>query len=94
MEKIIDMNAYLSKQEQKSILDFITTLTKLSPIEMLGISTILKVPIYAATDQKPKLEDAETRPIEEIIGDMIEAFHVLNREQKRNMLRLMKGKLA
>lgn len=85
---------YLDKREQRMVLDFISELTRLEPMELLGAARMLNVEIFETSpDNKPRLSEAQVRPIDMIIIDLLEGFDALNYEHKKNMLKLLKGKL-
>ena len=91
---VMHMKEYLDKREQRMVLDFITELTQLEPIELLGAAHMLNVNIYETNpDNKPGLDEAQIRPIDTIIIELLDNFDALSYEHKKNMLKLLKGKL-
>lgn len=91
---IINIQEALTEKETKITLNFITALTKLTPIELMGAATMLNVSVYEkGKEKKPSLTEAKPRPVEEVIIDLLDAFNALELIQKQNMIKLLKGKL-
>lgn len=98
MEKsVVNMGDYLTKEQHKSVLTFISLLAKLDIVKIIGCAKLLKVKVFE--DQpgnvqegvKPTAENIVIRPTEDIMRNMLDAFMALNRDQKRGILRLIKA---
>lgn len=92
MNKIIDFKKKGEKLESADKgMEFVMRLTKLEPMEVYGVATLLKVKVSIAPEgEKPTIQNTTLRTAEELFSDMIDAFVLLNREDKRHLLKLMK----
>ena len=92
-DKIICMNDYLTTRQQKDVLKFLKLLTKLEPLELIGVSKILGV---EAIDIELKAEGervvANVSPhiAENIISDSIDAFLKLDNAQRKNLFKILR----
>lgn len=78
-------------------------ISKLEPQEFLGVCKILNIPVYEeGHEAKQKVKDKNGKEVEitystkprdftELWGDMCEKVHGLNREQKRNLDKLVRA---
>ena len=93
MGDVVDMQEYLSKEQEKAVLKFVAALTKLDMVKILGCARTLGIkvalPAPEGTKATPENLGKYIRPIDEVVGEMIEAFVKLNREDKRNLLKML-----
>lgn len=66
----------------KAALQFVNAIVKLNPIEFIGVSKILCVPMVNT--------EKEARQFDDILSDMIDNFIKLNRRNKRELLQILK----
>lgn len=92
-EKVIKLDDYLTSKQQKDVLKFITLLAKLEPLELIGVSQILGIEIVTI-DVKAEgdkvLANATANIAENIISESIDAFLQLNRQQRKNLFKLLR----
>lgn len=70
------------KVSEKTIIEFITAITKLNPVEFVGLAKVLCTPVVD--------ENNEPREFEEILQDMIDRFAGTGRRQRRDILKVVK----
>lgn len=92
-EKVIKLDDYLTSKQQKDVLKFITLLAKLEPLELIGVSQILGIEIITI-DVKAEgdkvLANATANIAENIISESIDAFLQLNRQQRKNLFKILR----
>lgn len=92
-EKVIKLDDYLTSKQQKDVLKFITLLAKLEPLELIGVSQILGIEIVTI-DVKAEgdkvLANATANIAENIISESIDAFLQLNRQQRKNLFKILR----
>ena len=66
----------------KAALKFVNALLQLNPVEFLGVSKILCVPVVDS--------EKEPRQFDEILSDLIDNFIKLNRRNRRELLSILK----
>ena len=71
-----------SKVSPKTFLSFIEEVSKLSEVELVGLSKILCVPILD--------KDENERPFEEILSDMMDKFLMVKRGKRKEILKMIK----
>lgn len=62
--------------------EFLTLLTKLEPIEFYGLCKVLCIQLEV---------DNEPRPFEKILDDILTKFPALNRKQRRDIIKVLRG---
>lgn len=65
---------------------FLRQLTKLEPIEFLGLARLMKIPIMREHKED---EELAPREFEEVLADMVQKYETLNRKQRRNLLKML-----
>lgn len=68
---------------QKQLLGFLNQVNKLSDIEFIGLARFLNIPLVENDDDKTP------RPAEFIISDLIDIYIGLNRNQKKNLKKIL-----
>lgn len=68
---------------QKQLLGFLKQVNKLSDIEFIGLARFLNIPLVENDDDKTP------RPAEFIISDLIDIYIGLNRNQKKNLKKIL-----
>lgn len=71
-----------NKVSSKIVIDFLELVTQLEPIEFVGLSKILCVPLV---NQKN-----EPREFEDILSDMIDKFISTRRKQRKDIIKVLK----
>lgn len=92
-EKVIKLDDYLTSKQQKDVLKFITLLAKLEPLELIGVSQILGIEIVTIdvkTEGDRVLASATANIAENIISESIDAFLQLNRQQRKNLFKILR----
>lgn len=90
---ILSMEDHLKRRDEKELLNFIRLLTKLSLIEILGIAHMLQVVVFRNEIKEDKIEEAELRPFEDFVPEMLEKYLMLDSTQRKNIKNLMEGKV-
>ena len=67
---------------QKAILEFLTLLNQLEPVEMAAISKILCVKLAD--------ENGETKEGKTIVEEIVRSFSLLGRKQRRELIKVMR----
>ena len=72
---------------------FIMSLPNMEPVEFIGLAKLLKVSTMEQIEGSEgiKKEDYAPRPFEKVLEDVLIAFKGLNRERKREIMKLMKA---
>lgn len=90
---VLDLGKILTEKDQRMVLNFISSLSKLNPIEILGCARSMGVRVSndapKGTKATPENMDKYLRGTEEILVDAIDAYLLMNRENKRKLLRLI-----
>ena len=71
-----------NKVSSKIVIDFLELVTQLEPIDFVGLSKILCVPLV---NQKN-----EPREFEDILSDMIDKFISTGRKQRKDIIKVLK----
>ena len=66
----------------KTVINFLELVTQLEPIEFVGLSKILCVPILD--------KDKNERPFEDILSDMMDKFLMIKRGKRKEILNMIK----
>lgn len=69
----------------KEIDNFINTITKLEPVEFMGLARVLKVPLFTGEG-----EAREARDFTDVFSDVLENFSKCARPRRREILKLVK----
>lgn len=69
---------------EKEFYEFLELLSKLNPIEFIGIATWLRVPQFS--DEKRE----NPRPIEDVMSDIMDAFISLSHTKRKQIVSTMK----
>ena len=67
---------------QKAVLEFLTLLNQLEPVEMAAISKILCVKLAG--------ENGETKEGKVIVEEIVRSFSLLGRKQRRELIKVMR----
>ncbi len=82
------MNFNLKDKTKYKYPEFSNALLRISPQELLGVASVLGVKLY--TDEK----DENDHPIPQdgmiIIGEILSKYETLNRDARRNLLKIVK----
>lgn len=92
-EKVIKLDDYLTSKQQKDVLKFITLLAKLEPLELIGVSQILGVEIInidVKGEGNKVMAHSTANIAENIISESIDAFLQLNRQQRKNLFKILR----
>lgn len=73
---------------EKNFNEFIELITKLEPIEFLGITKIFCIPIVTKTN-----DEIIDRPFDEILSDLLDAFVALGCNQRREIIKVLRASL-
>ena len=68
---------------EKQLLNFLNQVNKLSDIEFIGLARFLNIPLVESD------EDKTPRPAEFIISDLIDIYIGLNRNQRKNLKKIL-----
>ena len=69
------------KISEKTMIKFITGITKLEPIEFIGLTKVLCTPIVD--------DENNPREFDDILSDMIDRFVSTGRRQRRDILKVI-----
>lgn len=69
------------KVSEKMIIRFITGITKLEPIEFIGLTKVLCTPIVD--------EENNPREFEDILSNMIDRFVATGRRQRKDIIKII-----
>lgn len=69
--------------------DFIRAIAKLSADQLIGVARVLNVNLM--TDEKDENGKAIMRDGQDIVADMLNNYAALNRNQRRNLLKIIKA---
>ena len=69
--------------------DFIRAIAKLSADQLVGVARVLGVKLM--TDEKDENGKAIMRDGQDIVNDMLNNYAALNRNQRRNLLKIIKA---
>ena len=78
----LKMEKNKNKVSSKIVINFLELVTQLEPIEFVGLSKILCVPLV---NQKN-----EPREFEDILSDMIDKFISTGRKQRKDIIKVLK----
>ena len=70
----------------KELIQFITYINNLEPIEFTGIAKILCVSVFADNAE----EEKKVRKYEDILSDLMDNFCLLGRRQRREVFKLLR----
>ena len=93
MDKVIDFNDYLTQKQQKEILKFLSLLTKLDELELVGVAHILgvnSVKIQKEVESDPTIQDAKMEITNSILSETIDAFVQLDNNKRKNLFKLLR----
>ncbi len=93
MDKVIDFNDYLTQKQQKEILKFLSLLTKLDGLELVGVAHILgvnSVKIQKEVESDPTIQDAKMEITNSILSETIDAFVQLDNNKRKNLFKLLR----
>lgn len=69
------------KVSEKMVIRFITGITKLEPIEFIGLTKVLCTPIVD--------EENNPREFDDILSDMIDRFVATGRRQRKDIIKII-----
>lgn len=71
---------------------FVKTLPYLEPVEFVGLAKILSVPTITWSEDKetPIKESIQTRPMDEVIEDMMDKFLALPKHRRKEINQMLK----
>lgn len=70
----------------KEIDNFINIISKLQPVEFMGLARVLKVPLFTGEG-----EAREPRDFTDVFSDVLESFSKSGRARRREVLKLIKN---
>ena len=70
----------------KEIDSFINIISKLQPVEFMGLARVLKVPLFTGEG-----EAREPRDFTDVFSDVLESFSKSGRARRREILKLIKN---
>lgn len=70
----------------KEIDNFINIISKLQPVEFMGLARVLKVPLFTGEG-----EAREPRDFTDVFSDVLENFSKSGRARRREILKLIKN---
>lgn len=104
LEKLVNLEGE-EKATVKLMMDFVNKLLTLEPAEVCGVARILGVPLFkdgkllaeeatascsTPEEQQEYLKNNCMRDTEDIISDMIDAYCALNRQRRRNLMKILR----
>ena len=69
------------KVSEKMVIRFVTGITKLEPIEFIGLTKVLCTPIVD--------EENNPREFDDILSDMIDIFVATGRRQRKDIIKII-----
>jgi len=71
---------------------FVKTLPYLEPVEFIGLAKVLGVPTITWNEDKdaPIKENIQTRPMDEVIEDMMDKFLALPKHRRKEINQMLK----
>lgn len=69
------------KVSEKMVIRFVTGITKLEPIEFIGLTKVLCTPIVD--------EENNPREFDDILSDMIDRFVATGRRQRKDIIKII-----
>ena len=69
------------KVSEKMVIRFVTGITKLEPIEFIGVTKVLCTPIVD--------EENNPREFDDILSDMIDRFVATGRRQRKDIIKII-----
>lgn len=71
---------------------FVKTLPYLEPVEFIGLAKVLSVPTITWNEDKdtPIKESIQTRPMDEVIEDMMDKFLALPKHRRKEINQMLK----
>lgn len=70
----------------REIDNFINIISKLQPVEFMGLARVLKVPLFTGEG-----EAREPRDFTDVFSDVLESFSKSGRARRREILKLIKN---
>ena len=77
------------EMKQKNLLKFISALTKIETIEIIGTARLLGASLIGINSEE--LNQLEKKDFSDVLADMLDRFSKLNLDQQRALLKILKA---